>query len=81
MEHVAERHIVEPIGCPHRNRNQQAQCTYFDPSTTLIARLRPTPFPNNTYFIWIGGTAVPSPTQFPGVYTATITATVAYTGN
>ncbi|HEX9727175.1 MAG TPA: DUF4402 domain-containing protein [Gemmatimonadales bacterium] len=70
-----------PNGGCHRNQDQQANCTYYDPSSTLVANLRAPPFPNNTYFVWIGGTVSPSPTQFPGVYTGVISASVAYTGN
>ena len=70
-----------PNAACHRDKNQQNQCAYYDPSTTLVAKLRATPYPNNTYYVWVGGTVSPSPTQFPGVYSATITATVAYTGN
>lgn len=67
-------------GC-HRNRDQQNNCTSFDPSTALVARVRATPFPNNTYFVWIGGAVTPALGQFPGVYSGIITASVAYTGN
>ena len=67
-------------GC-HRNRIQQAQCDYFDPTTPLVVRIRNTPTPNNTYIVWMGGTVTPSPTQQPGIYRGTITLTTAYTGN
>lgn len=70
-----------PSGACHRDKNQQSQCAYYDPSTTLVARLRAAPYPTNTYFVWVGGTVSPAPAQVPGVYSATISATVAYTGN
>lgn len=67
-------------GCG-RDRNQQNQCTYFDPSVGWVDRIRNNPNPKNTYYIWIGGTVSPTAGQFPGIYTGTITLTVAYTGN
>lgn len=67
-------------GC-HRNRDQQNLCAYWDPATTLTRRIRFAFPPNATAFVWVGGTVSPSPTQFPGVYSAVLTATVAYTGN
>lgn len=67
-------------GC-HRVTDQQNACTLFNPSATLTVRLRNRPPPDATYFVWLGGTVSPSPTQFPGIYTATVTATVQYTGN
>jgi hypothetical protein len=68
-------------GACHRNRDQQAQCTYFDPSTTLVTRIRNRNFPENLQIVWIGGTVSPAAAQFPGVYRGTITLTAAYTGN
>ena len=65
----------------HRNRDQQAQCTYFDPSTTLITNIRNQAFPDNLQIVWVGGTVSPTPAQFPGVYSGTITLMAAYTGN
>lgn len=67
-------------GC-HRNQDQQALCTYYNPTTTLTQRIRFAFPPNATYFVWLGATVTPSPTQFPGVYSGVATATVAYTGN
>ncbi len=67
-------------GCG-RDRNQQNQCVYFDPSLGWVDRIRNNPNPKNTYYIWIGGTVSPATAQFPGIYTGTITLTVAYTGN
>jgi len=67
-------------GCG-RDRNQQNQCAYFDPSAGWVDRIRNNPNPKNTYYIWIGGTVAPAAAQFPGIYTGTITLTVAYTGN
>ncbi len=66
-------------GC-HDNRDRQNQCTLWNPSTPLVQRIRNTPPPNDTYFVWIGGTVSPGPTQGPGVYQGTITITAAYTG-
>lgn len=65
----------------HRMTDQQNVCTLFNPSATLTVRLRNRPPPDATVFVWLGGTVSPSPTQFPGIYTATVTATVQYTGN
>ncbi len=67
-------------GC-HDNRDRQNQCTTYDPSTTLTERIRPTPPPDNTFYVWLGGTVSPAAAQVPGVYTAVVTASVAYTGN
>lgn len=64
-----------------RNQDQQSNCATFDPSAGLIDRVRNQNPPNNQYYVWLGGTAAPAAGQFPGVYTATVTATVAYTGN
>jgi len=67
-------------GC-HRTTDAQNGCTLFNPTATLTVRLRNRPPPDATYFVWLGGTVSPSPTQFPGIYSATVTATVQYTGN
>ncbi|GIW52291.1 MAG: hypothetical protein KatS3mg081_1646 [Gemmatimonadales bacterium] len=67
-------------GC-HRNRKPRNACSYFDPATVLIVRIRNANPPNNTYFVWIGGTVNPSPSQPGGLYTGTITLSVSYTGN
>jgi len=48
----------------------------FDPRlplTTVITRRR--------LYVFLGGTALPGAQQAPGVYSATITLTAAYTGN
>jgi len=63
-----------------RDRNQQAQCNTYDPHNALIQRIRNNPTPNDTYFVWLGGTVTPSPTQHPGVYRATVTISAFYTG-
>ncbi len=65
----------------HHNRDQQSKCTYFDPATTLVTRIRNRSFPDNLRIIWIGGTVSPALAQFPGVYRGTISVTTAYTGN
>lgn len=70
-----------PLAACHHNRDQQDKCTYFDPSGTLVTRVRNRNFPDNLRIVWIGGTASPGPAQFPGVYVGTITLTAAYTGN
>jgi hypothetical protein len=67
-------------GC-WRNRTGQAGCTRYDPRTTLIRRIRNARSPNNTFFVWLGGTVSPTPTQHPGMYRAPVTLSVVYTGN
>lgn len=67
-------------GC-YDQRDQQSRCTTYDPATTLITRIRPTPPPDNTMYVWLGGTVTPGGTQVPGSYLAVVTASVAYTGN
>ncbi|MEE9533571.1 MAG: hypothetical protein V3W06_04070 [Acidimicrobiia bacterium] len=67
-------------GCFH-TKDQQNKCTYFDPSATLVTDLGRKPFPENWLIIWLGGTASPTVTQFPGIYRGTVALTVAYTGN
>lgn len=64
-----------------RDMDTQNACTLFDPTATLTDRIRNRPPPDNTFYVWLGGTVSPSPTQFPGIYSATVTATVQYTGN
>jgi hypothetical protein len=70
-----------PTGACHRFRDQQNQCTYFDPGTTLVTRIRNRNFPDNLRIIWVGGTATPAAAQFPGVYRGTVVLATAYTGN
>lgn len=67
-------------GCWRRMQGQGG-CTFYDPNTTLIARIRNQNYPNNNLWVWIGGTVTPSPTQHTGVYQGTIAMTVVYTGN
>jgi len=67
-------------GC-YDQRDQQNHCTTYDPATTLTARIRSTPPPNNTMYVWLGGTVTPGGTQVPGSYLAVVTASIAYTGN
>ena len=67
-------------GCYYQ-RDQQNNCTTYDPATILLARIRPTPPPNNTLYVWLGGTVTPGGSQVPGSYLAVVTASVAYTGN
>ncbi len=49
----------------------------FDPHLPLIATLPK----NGQLYVFLGGTAIPGPQQPIGTYTATITLSVAYTGN
>jgi len=67
-------------GCAS-NRDNQNSCSTFNPSTVLTARIRNRVAPDNTYFVWLGGTVSPTVGQSPGVYTAVISALVQYTGN
>jgi hypothetical protein len=67
-------------GCRGTLNNQNA-CSTYDPSTVFTARIRNQAAPNNTYFVWLGGTVTPAPEQPPGEYTAVISALVQYTGN
>lgn len=66
-------------GCQY-DRDMQNKCAPFDPRTALVRRLRNNPPPNDTYYVWIGGTVSPGAAQSPGVYQATITITAVYTG-
>ena len=67
-------------GC-HAPRDNQNSCSTYDPSTVLTARIRNRTAPDNTFFVWLGGTVTPAVGQSPGVYTAVISALVQYTGN
>jgi hypothetical protein len=58
-------------------QNNINAATAFDPRVALIARLSG----SGRLFIWLGGTALPAPTQPPGVYTANVTMLASYTGN
>ena len=62
-------------------RDQQNRCTLYDPATILTARIRPTPPPDNTMYVWLGGSVTPGGSQMPGSYVGVVTASVAYTGN
>lgn len=57
--------------------NTIATATAFDPRVALVTRLSS----QGRLFVWLGATAIPSPTQQAGAYAATITLTAAYTGN
>ena len=57
--------------------NNIATATAFDPRVQLVTRLSN----RGRLFVWLGATALPSPTQQAATYTATITMTAAYTGN
>jgi hypothetical protein len=67
-------------GCGKQQQNQTG-CTVFNPSVGLIARIRNSNPPNNTFHVWIGGTVTPSLTQHTGMYLGNITLSVVYTGN
>jgi hypothetical protein len=57
--------------------NNATTAQAFDPRVPLVTRLG---IPGRL-FVFLGGTANPSPTASAGVYQATITLTSAYTGN
>ena len=67
-------------GC-WRDKTGQSGCTLYDPRAPLIQRIRNVPSPNNTFYVWLGGTVSPTPTQHPGMYAAPVTLAVVYTGN
>ena len=67
-------------GC-WRRQAPQGGCTLWDPTTVLVERIRNNNPPNNTFFVWIGGTVSPAAAQNPGMYLGSITLSVAYTGN
>jgi len=67
-------------GC-HSTIDNQNSCSAYNPTTVLTARIRNRASPDNTHFVWLGGTVSPGAAQAPGVYTAVITALVQYTGN
>jgi hypothetical protein len=70
-----------PAAACGRITNVQATCTTFDPAVGRTARIRTAGPPNNNYFVWVGGSVTPAPSQPGGIYQGTITATAAYTGN
>jgi hypothetical protein len=66
----------------HAGRSSgQGGCTQYNPSTALVRRIRNQNPPNNTFFVWLGGTVNPAVGQHTGVYLGNVTMTVAYTGN
>lgn len=67
-------------GCSAQRDNQNS-CSTYNPTTVLTARIRNQAAPDNTFFVWLGGTVNPAIGQSPGVYTAVISALVQYTGN
>lgn len=67
-------------GC-WRRQPGQAGCTFWNPSTVLVRRIRNQAPPNDHFFVWVGGTVAPSPTQHTGVYLGTVGISVVYTGN
>lgn len=58
--------------------NVQASSVGFDPRVAYTNRLSPTP---GRAFLWLGGAVLPVIAQAAGLYSATVTLTVAYTGN
>lgn len=64
-----------------RRQTGQGGCTQFNPTVNLVERVRNNNAPNNTLFLWIGGTVSPAVGQHTGVYSGNITLTVTYTGN
>jgi hypothetical protein len=67
-------------GC-WRTLAMQNNCTYWDPNTVLVERIRNQNYPNNRLFVWIGGVVSPGASQNPGMYLGDISLSVAYTGN
>ncbi len=67
-------------GCYRRQPGQNA-CSYWDPSTVLVEKIRNSNPPNNHLWVWIGGTVSPGAAQNPGVYYGAVTLSVVYTGN
>ncbi len=59
----------------------RAACIAFDPTNVYVTRIPNLPPPFNRWLFWLGGTVAPIPAQAPGIYTGTISLTVAYTGN
>ncbi|MBI4513032.1 MAG: DUF4402 domain-containing protein [Gemmatimonadetes bacterium] len=57
--------------------NVQASSVGFDPRVPYTNRFAA----NNRAFVWLGGIVLPAGAQTPGPYSATVTLTVAYTGN
>jgi hypothetical protein len=76
----ADDPVAGKLGC-HRNQDQQANCTTYTPSTPLLVRIRNNPPPQNTYYVWIGGTVSPAVGQQPGTYAGNVTMSAVYTGN
>jgi len=62
----------------HNTTDDPATGTAFDPAVGATADAHAV---SGALFVWIGGTVQPLETQPTGVYTATITLDVSYTGN
>ncbi len=58
-------------------QNDLVTARAFDPRVPLTVLLSQ----QGRLFIWLGGTALPSPTQVAGAYAGTVTLSAAYTGN
>lgn len=67
-----------PTSAGHFALNFPAFATLFDPAAGGTARLRAG---LGVLFVWLGGKVIVAPAQPPGVYTATATLVVSYTGN
>lgn len=63
-------------GAYSQTPNSKATAT-FDPRVALVTRLSN----SGRVYVYLGGTVTPTPQQSSGSYAATITLTVAYTGN
>ncbi len=67
-------------GC-WRRAGGQGGCNLWNPNNVLVRRIRNNNPPNNTFYVWIGGTVTPAPTQHAGVYLGVVTLSAVYTGN
>ncbi len=76
----ADDPVAGRMGC-HRNQDQQNNCTRYTPTGPLVVRIRNGPPPQNTFYVWIGGTVSPAVGQQPGIYRGTVTMSAVYTGN
>lgn len=77
---VDGRHLLPvrfgPADACHAELDRQNACAPFDPTGALVNKQPP---PDGSHYIWLGGSIDPDPSQEPGEYTGTITATMHYT--